>query len=162
MLGRSREGAAALSNHEDALPLKLDGYLPYRLSVTSNAVSRVIARAYEDRFGLSIPEWRLIAVLGEGATMTQTDIVARTAMDKMTVSRAAAGLLAKGHAMRTAHGEDRRSHHLALSESGRAVYREIVPLALRYEAQVTAGLTTDEITTLLDLLDRLKDASESR
>ena len=68
--------------------LRLDGYLPYRLSVASNAVSRLIARAYEDRFGLTIPQWRLIAVLAEDGPLTQQAIGSRTVMDKVTVSRA--------------------------------------------------------------------------
>jgi hypothetical protein len=73
--------------------LRLDGYLPYRLSVASNAVSRLIARAYEDRFGLTIPQWRLIAVLAEDGPLTQQAIGARTVMDKVTVSRATQGLV---------------------------------------------------------------------
>ena len=72
--------------------LILDEYLPYRLSIASNAVSKLIARAYEDRFGLTIPQWRLMAVLAE-KPLTQQAIVARTAMDKVTVSRAAQGLV---------------------------------------------------------------------
>ena len=69
--------------------LRLDSYLPYRLSVASNAVSGLIARAYEDRFGLTIPQWRLVCVLAEEGGLTQVQIVARTVMDKVTVSRAA-------------------------------------------------------------------------
>jgi hypothetical protein len=71
--------------------LQLDGYLPYRLSVASNAVSGLIARAYEDRFALSIPQWRLICVLAEDGGLTQVQIVARTVMDKVTVGRPGAG-----------------------------------------------------------------------
>ena len=73
--------------------LQLDSYIPYRLSVASNAVSGLIARAYEDRFGLSIPQWRLVCVLAEDGGLTQVQIVARTVMDKVTVSRAAQGLV---------------------------------------------------------------------
>ena len=85
--------------------LALDDYLPYRLSVASNAVSRLIARAYEDRFGLTIPQWRLMAVLAEGA-LTQQAIVAKTAMDKVTVSRAAQGLVTRHLIARAAHEAD--------------------------------------------------------
>ena len=94
--------------------LRLDGYLPYRLSVASNAVSRLIARAYEDRFGLTIPQWRLIAVLAEDGPLTQQAIGARTVMDKVTVSRATQGLVKRRLVQRAPHDADGRSHHLAL------------------------------------------------
>ena len=75
-----------------AKKLRLADYLPYRLSVAANAVSQLIARAYEDRFGLKIPEWRLIAVLADEGPLTPQALCARTVMDKVTVTRAAQGL----------------------------------------------------------------------
>lgn len=135
--------------------LILDEYMPYRLSVASNAVSRLIARAYEDRFGLSIPQWRLMAVLAE-KPMTQQAIVARTAMDKVTVSRAAQGLLIRHLVVRTAHEVDGRSHILALSEQGQELHAEIAPLALAYEAALLSGLSPSEVETLKRLLARLE------
>src|SRR3984885_1000236 len=93
--------------------LRLDGYLPYRLSVASNAVSGLIARAYQDRFGLTIPQWRLICVLAEDGPSTQGQLVARTVMDKVTVSRAVQGLLKRILLARTDHQADGRSHVLS-------------------------------------------------
>src|SRR5581483_4599033 len=119
-----------------ARSLKLDAYLPYRLSVASNAVSRLIARAYEDRFGLTIPQWRLIAVLGEHGPLTQQEIAARTVMDKVTVSRATQGLVKRHLVERAPHGADGRSHHLTLSKSGEQLYSEVAPVALEYEARL--------------------------
>jgi DNA-binding MarR family transcriptional regulator len=138
--------------------LILDEYMPYRLSVASNAVSRLIARAYEDRFGLSIPQWRLMAVLHE-KPMTQQAIVARTAMDKVTVSRAAQVLVTRHLIGRAAHEADGRSHLLALTEQGRALHAEIAPLALAYEAALLSGLTPAEVETLKRLLMRLETAA---
>jgi DNA-binding MarR family transcriptional regulator len=138
--------------------LVLDDYLPYRLSVASNAVSKLIARAYEDRFGLSIPQWRLMAVLAE-APHTQQSIVARTAMDKVTVSRAAAGLAARHLVDRTAHEADGRSHHLVLTNDGRRLHAEIAPLALAYEAALLTGLAPAEEALLKRLLLRLETAA---
>lgn len=51
-----------------AQKLTLAEFLPYQLSITSNAVSDLIARAYRGRFALKIPEWRVMAVLGEVAS----------------------------------------------------------------------------------------------
>jgi DNA-binding MarR family transcriptional regulator len=138
--------------------LALDDYLPFRLSVTSNAVSRLIARAYEDRFGLTIPQWRLMAVLAE-QPLTQQAIVSRTAMDKVTVSRAAKGLFDRHLVARTAHAEDGRSHHLALTGEGVRLHAEIAPLALAYEAALLAGLAPADVALMKRLLLRLEAAA---
>ena len=138
--------------------LILDEYLPYRLSISSNAVSRLISRAYEDRFGLTIPQWRLMAVLAE-EPMTQQAIVARTAMDKVTVSRAAQGLVTRHLVGRAAHEVDGRSHILALTEQGHALHAQIAPLALAYEAALLSGLTPVEVAMLKRLLMRLETAA---
>jgi DNA-binding MarR family transcriptional regulator len=139
--------------------LQLDGYLPYRLSVASNAVSSLIARAYEDRFGLSIPQWRLICVLAEDGSLSQVQIVARTVMDKVTVSRAAQGLVKRRLIGRSQNQSDGRSHVLALTAEGRGLYAEIAPLALAYEAALIAGLAPDEVKLLKRLLGRLQSAA---
>lgn len=146
---------------EEAQPhaLKLDAYLPYRLSVASNAVSGLIARAYEDRFGLNIPQWRLICVLAEDGGQTQGAIVARTGMDKVTVSRAAQGLLKRRLVARSEHHADGRSHVLALSPEGARLHGEIAPLALAYEAALIAGLAPEEVNLLKRLLGRLQGAA---
>ena len=138
--------------------LILDEYMPYRLSIASNAVSKLIARAYEDRFGLTIPQWRLMAVLAE-KPLTQQAIVARTAMDKVTVSRAAQGLVNRHLVGRAALEVDGRSHLLALTEKGRELHAEIAPLALAYEAALLSGLTPAEVETLKRLLLRLETAA---
>ena len=136
--------------------LRLDAYLPYRLSVASNAVSGLIARAYQDRFGLTVPQWRVICVLAEDGALTQGQIVARTVMDKVTVSRAAQGLLKRRLVSRSDHHADGRSHVLALSPQGQSLYAEIAPLALAYEAALISGLSPDEVAMLKRLLSRLQ------
>lgn len=138
--------------------LALDEYLPFRLSVASNAVSKLIARAYEDRFGLTIPQWRLVSVLAE-APSTQAALLARTAMDKVTVSRAAQGLVSRRLAGRTPNPDDARSHRLALTDEGRRLYADIAPLALAYEAALMTGLAPEEVRTLKRLLVRLEAAA---
>ncbi len=144
---------------EGGAGLKLDDYLPYRLSVASNAVSRLIARAYEDRFGLSIPQWRLICVLAEDGPMNQAAIVGRTGMDKVTVSRAAQGLAKRRLVQRSENDRDGRSHVVALSAEGRRLHGEIAPLALAYEAALIAGLAPQEVALLKRLLTRLQGAA---
>ena len=120
--------------------LRLQDYLPYRLSVASNAVSRLIARAYERQFGLKIPQWRLLAVLADEGALTQQTLCGRTIMDKVTVMRAAQALLRRRLVKRLPNAEDGRSHRLAMTVTGRRLYDRIVPLALAYEAQLLAGI----------------------
>ena len=152
-----REGRASDAVAEGAL--QLDAYLPYRLSVASNAVSGLIARAYEDRFGLTVPQWRLVCVLAEDGALSQAKLVARTVMDKVTVSRAAHGLVKRHLVDRTDNTADARSHVLALTPEGRSLYAEIAPLALAYEAALIAGLAPEEVTLLKRLLGRLQAAA---
>lgn len=139
--------------------LRLDAYLPYRLSVASNAVSELISRAYQDRFGLSVPQWRLICVLAEDGALTQGQLVARTVMDKVTVSRAAQGLLKRHLVNRSEHHADARSHVLQLSAQGQRLYAEIAPLALAYEQALISGLSPEEVDGLKRLLSRLQDSA---
>ena len=153
-----REGRAGGETGEPAL--QLDSYLPYRLSVASNAVSGLIARAYEDRFALSVPQWRLLCVLAEDGGLSQVQIVARTVMDKVTVSRAAQGLARRHLVTRSQNTADGRSHVLALTPEGRGLYAEIAPLALAYEAALISGLAPEEVTLLRRLLARLQAAAE--
>lgn len=160
MKGKKAMGAGVtpLPRKRTSDTLVLDDYLPYRLSIASNGVSGLIARAYQDRFGLTIPQWRLMAVLAEGA-LTPQALVARTAMDKVTVSRAAQGLVTRNLVERTASESDGRSHTLALTDTGRRLHGEIAPLALAYEAALLAGLAPAEVATLKRLLVRLETAA---
>lgn len=143
----------------DDAGLKLDAYLPYRLSVASNAVSGLIARAYQDRFGLTVPQWRLICVLAEDGALTQGQLVARTVMDKVTVSRAAQGLLRRHLVSRSEHHADGRSHVLQLSPQGTRLYAEIAPLALEYEQALLTGLSPGEVEAMKRLLEKLQAAA---
>ncbi|HKP80053.1 MAG TPA: MarR family winged helix-turn-helix transcriptional regulator [Phenylobacterium sp.] len=150
----------AKANGGDEEPgLRLDSYLPYRLSVASNAVSGLIARAYEDRFGLTVPQWRLLCVLAEDGRLSQVQIVARTVMDKVTVSRAAQGLVKRRLIGRAENKADGRSHVLGLTPEGRSLHAEIAPLALAYEAALIAGLAPEDVTLLKRLLGRLQSAA---
>ena len=129
---------------DQAKHLRLDEFVPFRLSYTSNLVSEAIARTYESLFGLSIPQWRLIAVIAEHDGITQQAICTRTGMDKVTVSRAAIALSARGLIARARNTADRRSHDLALTGEGRTLYAEIAPKALELEKRIFGGLSNDE------------------
>jgi DNA-binding MarR family transcriptional regulator len=141
--------------------LRLGEYLPYRLSVAANAVSQLIARAYEDRFGLKIPEWRLIAVLAEEGPLTPQSLCERTVMDKVTVTRAAQALVRRRLARREPNASDGRSHRLRLTDAGTELHRSIAPLALEHEAQLLAGIGAGEIERLKRQLRHLQRTAET-
>ena len=136
--------------------LTLSEFLPYQLSITSNAVSDLIARAYRGRFALKVPEWRLMAVLGEVASATQRELVEATAMDKVTVNRASKALEDRGLIGRAPNAADGRSHHLALTNTGRELYEQIVPLALSVEAELEKILGGGEAKALEKMLAQLR------
>ena len=136
-------------------PLTLSGFMPYRLSVVSNAVSGRIADVYRARFGLSIPEWRVIAVVAAQKTATQAALVHATRMDRMTISRAATALVARGILARATAG-DRRTLQLSLTAAGASLHAEIAPLALTMEEQLLQGFSPAERQQLLSLLERLE------
>jgi DNA-binding MarR family transcriptional regulator len=146
-----------MSLNRDAATLDLEHFLPYRLSVLSNRVSGAIARVYSERFGLGVTEWRVMAVIGRYPDLSAGEVAQRTAMDKVAVSRAVAGLVEAGHVERETHGDDRRRSVLRLTPAGRAVHAEIAPLALAFERRLLDGMPADERDVLFRLLDRLDE-----
>ena len=137
--------------------LDLEHFLPYRLSVLSNRISQDIARLYADRFGLGITEWRVLAVLGRHPGISAREVAERTAMDKVAVSRAIASLVQAGRIARDTSGDDRRRSVLHLSPAGDAIYREVAPLALAYQARLVEGLGAEDRAALDRLLSRMEE-----
>lgn len=135
--------------------LELEAFLPYRLSVLSNTVSTAIAEVYRQRFRLSVPEWRGMAILGRYPNLSAAEVAERTAMDKVAVSRAVARLLKTGRVRRRFNDADRRRSQLSLSDDGLAVYREVVPQALALEAELLEVLEDAERAAFSEMLARL-------
>jgi DNA-binding MarR family transcriptional regulator len=136
-------------------PLRLSTFLPFRLSVLSNAVSQRIAELYDREFGLSIWQWRVMAVTADTPGITATEIGQRTQMDKVAVSRAVAGLMEVGYLERRPSPEDARRSLLFVTRAGRDIYDLIVPLALAEEERLVATLTAKEQTELARLMEKL-------
>src|ERR1700683_592581 len=124
--------------------LDLDRFVPYRLSVLTNRISNAIARHYSERFGLSIAEWRVMAVLGQSPGLPAREVAMRTEMDKVQVSRAVAGLVRRRRVQKTMDGTDGRVMRLALTARGRAIHDEIVPQALKLEERFLSALDARE------------------
>ncbi len=135
--------------------LILENFLPYRLSILSNTVSGTVARVYDKRFNLSIPEWRVIAILGRFPGLSAVEVAERTLMDKVAVSRAVSKLIKNGRIDREFADADRRRSILNLSEEGRRVHDEIAPLALQFERDLLQGLSAEDVQRLDILMERL-------
>lgn len=137
--------------------LILEEFLPYRLSITSHTVSTNIARVYEERFGVSIPEWRVIAILGRFPGLSAVEVADRTLMDKVAVSRAVTKLIKNGRIDREFADADRRRSILNLSEAGREVHNEIAPLALQFERQLLQDISDEDYQIFSKVLEQLLD-----
>lgn len=140
---------------------RLADFLPYLLSVTSNAVSGRIADEYESRFGLNIPEWRVMAVLGDAGALTQRDLVGATIMDKVAVNRACKVLEERGLAKRSPNALDGRSHHLELTPAGIDMHEQIMTIALDMESRVFATLSAGERQQFKTMLGRLREQAQA-
>lgn len=135
--------------------LHLDRFVPYRLAVLTNIVSVSIATAYEQAFGLTIPEWRVVAVLARYPNSSAIEVAERAALDKVAVSRAVQSLVTARRVVRTYDKGDRRRSLLRLSTAGRSVYTRVAPLALRYERRLLDSLSTQDRRALNRLIERL-------
>jgi DNA-binding MarR family transcriptional regulator len=141
--------------------IKLESFLPYRLSVLANVTSSAIAAAYEERFGLSIPEWRVIAVLMRHPGLSAREVAEKSRMDAVAVSRAVNRLLRAGRLRRAVAADDRRRSILEVSPAGVAVYRGVAPLALDFERALLETLTNAERASLDRLLGALTQRAEA-
>lgn len=161
------DGEAPIREAGPGVPVggELESFLPYQLSIASNAVSAVIAERYRARFGLKIPEWRIMAVLGDSGgaedppggerAMTQRALSKATLMDKVAVSRACKVLEERGLIARVPNSEDGRSHLMALTDAGRAIRDEVMPLARMTERELFAGFDPEQREALRAMLAKL-------
>jgi DNA-binding MarR family transcriptional regulator len=140
--------------------LELERFLPYRLNVVAESVSRALSRLYAERYGIGVPEWRVIATLGEYQRMTAKDVGAHSRMHKTKVSRAVAALEAKGLVEREPNEQDMREAFLALTGRGLRVYQDLAPRALAFERALDKTLGNGERGHLDAILRRLEERAQ--
>jgi DNA-binding MarR family transcriptional regulator len=138
-----------------ARPFILEDFAPYRIVALGHAVSGRLSQAYRDE-NLTIPEWRVLAVISQAEKVAARDVVSRTPMDKMTVSRAVASLEAKDFVSRATSESDRRVSMLSLSKNGRALFDRVAALALEIEDELMSSFEPDERTQFIALLAKLE------
>lgn len=137
--------------------LKLGAFLPYVLTNLAERISSGLSTIYADEYGLSIPEWRVLANLAEHDSLNSSQIIAFTSMAKSMVSRAVNGLSDRGLVSQQRTEGDSRAKDLALTAAGKALYSAIAPHVLAWEHELLDGVTAGEYRDLLHLLDKLDD-----
>lgn len=137
--------------------LKLERFLPYRLVVAATLTSRALARIYGRHFGIGIPEWRVIAMLGQFDRLTARDVGELSHMHKTKVSRAVSELTERGLIERTPNRDDRREAFLSLSSPGRRIYDQVAPMALTFEKRLMDDIPAAEMQAFERVLSTLTE-----
>lgn len=141
--------------------LSLQSFLPYRLNILAQAVSGGFSVAYSKIFGISAPEWRVLATVGEFDQITARDIADHSGMHKATVSRAVRMLEKRQVLIRSPSSADRREENLSLSVSGRRIYETVVPMAVHYEHCLLDGLSDADLANLDRLVRHLAERAKT-
>jgi DNA-binding MarR family transcriptional regulator len=141
---------------------ELEHFLPYRLSLLTNTVSQGIAQSYRREHDISIIEWRILAVLGRFPGLTASEVVDRTAMDKVAVHRAVKSLMARELLQRKTDPSDRRRRRLYITaEAGQQVLNQVIPRARKYELSLLDALSAEEIAAMDLIIDKLQKKAKT-
>lgn len=145
---------------EPQVELVLEDFIPYRLSILSHSVSNSISTIYSSRYDLTIPEWRVIVILGRFPGLAAIEVAEHTLMDKVAVSRAVSRLISNGRVHRRFADSDRRRSILKLTDLGYELLQEITPMAVEYEASLLEGLSDAEIKSFNRVMDKLMSKAQ--
>ncbi len=136
----------------------LEDFLPFRLSVLSQSVSRLIEKVYGERYGLSMNQWRCLILIASHPSITAREISDKALLDKMTVSRSVRALLKRNLVSRQSSHTDGRQQHLEITPIGQEIYMHVIPLARNYEAKLLEHLSNEEHISLCKTIDKLQTA----
>jgi len=149
----------ARSAADPQVPLKLDEFLPYRLNVVASLVSLALSRIYVDRYGIGVPEWRILVTLGEFEIMTAKAVGAHSHMHKTKVSRAVSALERRKLIVRRENRDDRREALLSLTPAGRAIYHDLAPGARDFAHRLFETIDPADREAFERAVDRLTERS---
>jgi DNA-binding MarR family transcriptional regulator len=144
----------------DDAPLRLEEFLPYRLNVVASLASQALSRVYAERYGIGVPEWRVLVTLGQYGTMTGKAVGAHSHMHKTKVSRAVAHLGKRKLLARKPNREDMREAFLSLTPAGRAIYQDLVPVASAFARRLVEAIDPADRAAFDRALARLAERAE--
>ena len=133
----------------------LEDFIPYRLAVLAKSVSTAFSKTYAERFGISIPQWRVMAAIGREPNCTASSIVEHAAMDKVQVSRAVSGLIKMDLLKKKLDKKDRRNAVLSFTKQGQEIYNQIVPTGREFESRLMSVMNEEEQENIDKLLKKL-------
>jgi DNA-binding MarR family transcriptional regulator len=143
--GESRTGWRADSASKKAAKLDLFRFVPFRLNRLAAEVSAALSGEYQERYGLDIPEWRVLATLGFRNDACSAQYIAHcTRTHKSTISRAVTALMTRQLVERVENEDDRREFQLRMTRKGKALYEELIPRLKRKEQEILACLSAQE------------------
>mgnify|MGYP000400965216 CR=1 FL=1 len=138
-----------------SIDFNLSDFLPYQLAVLTSRVSKVLSTTYEDRFGLSIPEWRVLVHVSQCEKVSIREIHNCVNLEKPRVSRAVSKLVSNGLLDKTTNPHDQRLVEIKLTDEGLQVLQKIIPDALSFEANLLGSFSESDVTQLFELMERL-------
>ena len=137
--------------------LDLFKFVPFRLNRLAAEVSAALSSEYQERYGLDIPEWRVLATLGFRNQACSAQYIAHcTRTHKSTISRAVTALMTRQLVERVENKDDRREFTLRMTRKGRALYEKLIPRLLRKEQQIMSCLTASEQKDFARLLGKIE------
>ncbi|MEL0641795.1 MarR family transcriptional regulator [Pseudoalteromonas aliena] len=139
------------------MKIDLATFLPYQLTNVATRVSNDFAEVYQTKYGLNIPQWRILANLAQYGQSNAKDLCTQANMDKSTVSRAVKVLIDKGLVRSELNKQDKRAALLVLSKAGQSLYEQIAPDALSWEKQLLRTLTNEEYEVLVSIFEKLNN-----
>ena len=134
----------------------LQKFFPYLVRVFYSDVTSAISSVYQSEYDMTPAEWRSMVIIGPDNKLTANDIVVRSSMDKVAVSRALARMQRNGWVATHANPSDRRSKLLSLSATGKAIYHELIPQVLRVEKQLLAGISPQQQQQFISTMARIR------
>ncbi|MDP5054039.1 MAG: MarR family winged helix-turn-helix transcriptional regulator [Congregibacter sp.] len=140
---------------------ELGEFLPYRFDRLAKHISVSLAHVYRCRFAVSVPQWRVLALLHQTPQMSAKEIAAQGNLDKVMVSRAVSGLEDRGLLKRQVRRDDARVNELCLTPAGTRLFEAIAPLALHWEHDFLAVLNQQERKALTRILDKLEQHAQA-
>jgi len=133
----------------------LNTFLPYQLAVLANRISDRFSQRYREKFGISIPEWRVVAHLSQARKVSIREIYQRIEMDKSKASRAAARLVEAGYVSKKVNACDRRLVELSLTQKGRDMMDEISVMSDQFQIEVMTCLPAEQRDVFLRSIETM-------